>query len=115
MEGVSKDPVQRAPGREHFPRFPKGFFAIRIIQLILGVACLALGAYVVIKTSLASGILTIFTVCMFLGAWRTLLMPSRLSLPLSYWFITSLRSLGLQLFTITGQSCLLISFLLSSG
>lgn len=35
----------RAPGREHIPIYPRGFIAIRIIQLVLSILILALAAY----------------------------------------------------------------------
>lgn len=35
----------RAPGREHVPLYPKGFIAVRILQLVFAVIVLGLGAY----------------------------------------------------------------------
>lgn len=34
--------TRRLTGREHFPEFPKGFIAIRIVQLVLSVVILGL-------------------------------------------------------------------------
>lgn len=34
--------TRRLAGREHFPEFPKGFIAIRIVQLVLSVVILGL-------------------------------------------------------------------------
>jgi hypothetical protein len=33
------------PGREHIPLLPKGFIAIRIVQLVLSLIILALAGY----------------------------------------------------------------------
>ncbi|KAK4155526.1 hypothetical protein C8A00DRAFT_13459 [Chaetomidium leptoderma] len=38
-------PASRLPGREHIPIYPKGFVAIRIVQLVLAVLVLGLAAY----------------------------------------------------------------------
>ncbi len=36
---------QRAPGREHIPVYPKGFIAVRIIQLVLSLVVIGLSAF----------------------------------------------------------------------
>ncbi|KAI0014885.1 hypothetical protein F4780DRAFT_766481 [Xylariomycetidae sp. FL0641] len=41
----SKYSNQRPAGREHIPLYPKGFVAIRIIQLVIAVICLGLCGY----------------------------------------------------------------------
>lgn len=52
----------RELGREHFPRTPKGFIAIRIVQLILAVTTLGLDAYVLSIVLYDGAELTIFVV-----------------------------------------------------
>ena len=42
---TTKHSAVRAPGREHIPVYPKGFIAVRILQLIFAVIVLGLGAY----------------------------------------------------------------------
>ncbi|KAK4044485.1 integral membrane protein [Parachaetomium inaequale] len=39
------NPQYRAPGREHIPLLPKGFFAIRIVQLVLALIIMGLAGY----------------------------------------------------------------------
>lgn len=41
----SKYSHERAPGREHIPRYPTGFIAIRIVQLIFALIIIGLSAY----------------------------------------------------------------------
>ncbi|KXX80077.1 hypothetical protein MMYC01_202879, partial [Madurella mycetomatis] len=41
----SPDAAVRAPGREHIPIYPRGFIALRIVQLILTILIIALSAY----------------------------------------------------------------------
>lgn len=52
----------RPVGREHFPETPKGFIAIRIIQLILAVAALGVDAYVLSNVLFDGVELTMFVV-----------------------------------------------------
>ena len=42
---TTKYSAVRLPGREHIPVYPKGFIAVRILQLIFSVIVLGLGAY----------------------------------------------------------------------
>ncbi|KAI1822922.1 hypothetical protein F4861DRAFT_358689 [Xylaria intraflava] len=53
--------TQRAAGREHIPLYPKGFVVARIIQLLIGVACLGLSAYAVAIVAISGADLTLFT------------------------------------------------------
>jgi len=53
----------RAPGHEHIPLYPAGFIALRIVQLVLAVLLLALGAYGVYVYPLSSILLTLVVVC----------------------------------------------------
>ncbi|KAJ4385156.1 hypothetical protein N0V85_008184 [Neurospora sp. IMI 360204] len=45
MMAYSKYSSDRAPGREHIPLYPKGFIAIRIVQLIIAILIAGLSAY----------------------------------------------------------------------
>lgn len=49
-------------GREHFPVYPKGFIAIRIVQLVVAVIILALDAYTLTEILTTGNELNIFTV-----------------------------------------------------
>lgn len=61
---ASKYSSQRAPGKEHIPLFPKGFVAIRIIQLVVAIICLGLSAFGIAFLVFAGDCLTLFTVCL---------------------------------------------------
>ncbi|KAI5865690.1 hypothetical protein GGS23DRAFT_350668 [Durotheca rogersii] len=52
---------ERAPGKEHIPLYPKGFIAIRIVQLIIGIICLGLSAFGVSALVFAGDALMLFT------------------------------------------------------
>ncbi|KAI1334633.1 hypothetical protein F5Y15DRAFT_420720 [Xylariaceae sp. FL0016] len=52
---------QRVAGKEHIPVYPKGFIAVRIIQLVLAVICLGLCAFGVTYLPLVGACLMIFT------------------------------------------------------
>ena len=54
--------AQRAPGREHVPLYPKGFIAIRIVQLVVAVIILGLIAYSMSLIIFDGNCLNIFTV-----------------------------------------------------
>lgn len=54
--------TERPAGREHIPLYPKGFVAVRIIQLVLGIICLGLTAYIVAILPIVGGVLMLFTV-----------------------------------------------------
>ncbi|KAK0729612.1 hypothetical protein B0H67DRAFT_559211 [Lasiosphaeris hirsuta] len=49
----------RAPGHEHIPLYPRGFIALRIVQLVFAVLLLALAAYGVSGVLLSSIIFTL--------------------------------------------------------
>lgn len=49
-------------GREHVPVYPKGFIAIRIVQLVIAVVILGLDAYTVSQILSSGDELIIFTV-----------------------------------------------------
>lgn len=53
----------RPYGREHIPEYPRGFIALRIVQLILSVVVLGLDAYTLSLDSFDANQLNIFTVC----------------------------------------------------
>lgn len=44
MNNVKYSP-ERAPGREHVPRYPPGFVAIRFVQLVFALIIIGLAAY----------------------------------------------------------------------
>ncbi|KAI0186157.1 hypothetical protein EV127DRAFT_188022 [Xylaria flabelliformis] len=52
---------ERAAGREHIPIYPKGFVAVRIIQLVLGIICLGLTAFTVSVLPFVGAIIMLFT------------------------------------------------------
>ncbi|KAI1138028.1 hypothetical protein F5Y05DRAFT_48025 [Hypoxylon sp. FL0543] len=58
---VSRYSNQRAPGKEHIPLYPKGFVAVRIIQLIISVICLGLCAFGIAYLVFAGDALMLFT------------------------------------------------------
>lgn len=64
MEATNKYSNERTAGREHFPLYPKGFVAIRIVQLVLAIIVLGLSAYGVSLLVFAGDCLTLFTVRM---------------------------------------------------
>jgi len=53
--------TERPAGREHIPIYPKGFIAVRILQLVIGIICLGLTAYAVAIISFSSAALMLFT------------------------------------------------------
>ncbi|KAI0966469.1 hypothetical protein F4678DRAFT_296206 [Xylaria arbuscula] len=53
--------TDRPVGREHVPIYPKGFVAVRIIQLVLGIICLGLSAYIVSIIPITGAVLVLFT------------------------------------------------------
>ncbi|KAI0839321.1 hypothetical protein F5Y06DRAFT_32347 [Hypoxylon sp. FL0890] len=57
----SKYSNHRAPGKEHIPLYPKGFVAIRIIQLLVGIICLGLCAFGIAYLVFAGDALMLFT------------------------------------------------------
>ncbi|KAI1855590.1 hypothetical protein JX265_005993 [Neoarthrinium moseri] len=61
MTSPAKYSSQRAAGKEHIPIFPKGFIAVRIIQLVLGVVVLGLSAFGVYFLVFSGDCLTLFT------------------------------------------------------
>lgn len=60
MSGNSS--IVRPAGREHIPLYPKGFIAIRIVQLVIAVIILGLDAYVLSEILTTGAELSIFTV-----------------------------------------------------
>lgn len=54
--------TNRAPGREHFPNYPKGFIALRILQLIVTILVLGLTAYTMAVVPFVSNVIMLFTV-----------------------------------------------------
>ncbi|OBR10275.1 Integral membrane protein [Colletotrichum higginsianum IMI 349063] len=60
MESVNKYPRQRVAGREHIPLYPKGFIAIRVVQLILALVVTALCAFGIYLLPFSGNCLMIF-------------------------------------------------------
>lgn len=58
----SKYSSHRPAGREHIPIYPKGFIALRFVQLILAVVIIGLCAYSLILVTGAGIALSLFTV-----------------------------------------------------
>lgn len=58
---TTKYSTHRPAGREHFPLFPKGFIAIRIVQLVLAVVILGLCGFGVTFLVFAGDALSLFT------------------------------------------------------
>lgn len=59
----SKYSAYRPAGREHIPIYPKGFIALRIVQLVLALIILGLCAYsLTSELSFSGGALSVFTV-----------------------------------------------------
>jgi len=52
---------QRPAGREHIPLHPKGFVALRIVQLVVGLACLGLCGFGVAVLTFSGDSLMLFT------------------------------------------------------
>lgn len=59
----SKYSAYRPAGREHIPIYPKGFIALRIVQLVVALIILGLCAYsLTSELSFSGGALSVFTV-----------------------------------------------------
>lgn len=58
----SKYSSHRPAGREHIPIYPRGFIALRIVQLILALVILGLCAYSLVLFSFSGNALSLFTV-----------------------------------------------------
>lgn len=58
----SKYSKQRAPGREHIPRLPRGFISIRVIQFVVALPVLGLSAYTLALLAWAGNVLSLLTV-----------------------------------------------------
>lgn len=56
----------RPAGREHVPAYPKGFIAIRIVQLVIAVIIVGLSAFGLSEIIITGSELSIFTVCLSL-------------------------------------------------
>lgn len=61
MQQPSKYSAARLPGKEHVPLYPKGFIALRIVQLVLGVIILGMTGFLVAIIPFSSVILMLFT------------------------------------------------------
>lgn len=79
----------RLAGREHVPVYPKGFIAIRIVQLVVAVVILGLDAYSLSEILTTGSELNIFTVC------RPLVLRGFFPPPLPWGIGASLANIGL--------------------
>ncbi|KAI0007202.1 hypothetical protein F4779DRAFT_593054, partial [Xylariaceae sp. FL0662B] len=61
MQQSPRYSIERAPGKEHILLYPRGFIAVRIIQLIIGIVCLGLCAFGVSYLVFAGDALMLFT------------------------------------------------------
>ena len=59
---TTKYSAQRPAGREHIPLYPKGFITVRILQLIVAIACMGLSGFAIAYLVFAGDALTLFTV-----------------------------------------------------
>ncbi|KAI0409403.1 hypothetical protein F4802DRAFT_247417 [Xylaria palmicola] len=88
--------AERSAGREHIPLYPQGFVAVRIIQLVLGVICLGLSAYIVSVVPFTATVLMLFTaiVCLISSIY---LLVAHFGSPAAYnyWAV-----LGLDIFHV---------------
>lgn len=66
MNNNSRYSTGSPAGREHFPIYPKGFIAIRIVQLVLAVVILAIDAYTLSVLAWRANGLNAFTVSIYL-------------------------------------------------
>ncbi|KAI1768130.1 hypothetical protein GGR53DRAFT_13780 [Hypoxylon sp. FL1150] len=57
----SKYSRERVPRRKHIPVYPRGFIAVRIIQLIIAIICLGLSAFGIAYIVFAGDALTLFS------------------------------------------------------
>ncbi|KAH7018089.1 uncharacterized protein B0I36DRAFT_368136 [Microdochium trichocladiopsis] len=57
---VSKHSAEREAGREHIPQYPKGFVALRIIQLIFSLICMSLSAFALSLATSSTPMIMIF-------------------------------------------------------
>ncbi|KAI0095837.1 hypothetical protein GGR51DRAFT_62657 [Nemania sp. FL0031] len=53
--------TERPAGKEHIPLYTKGFVAVRILQLVLGIICLGLTAYTTAVLPITGAVLMLFT------------------------------------------------------
>lgn len=63
MDANYKYGAYREPGMEHIPLYPKGFIALRIIQLIFSVIIVGLSGYTVALAAISGNCAMMFTVC----------------------------------------------------
>ncbi|KXJ87843.1 hypothetical protein Micbo1qcDRAFT_207605 [Microdochium bolleyi] len=57
---VPKHSAKRDAGREHIPQYPKGFVALRILQLIFSLICMGLSAFAMSLANSSTSIIMIF-------------------------------------------------------
>lgn len=72
----------RPAGREHVPAYPKGFIAIRIVQLVIAVIIIGLSAFGLSEIIIAGSELSIFSVCLSLFLDKKSFIPPEVLLTL---------------------------------
>ncbi|WYZ44117.1 hypothetical protein EsH8_VII_000553 [Colletotrichum jinshuiense] len=91
MEAANNHSRHRAPGREHIPLYPKGFIAIRIVQLILALIITGLCAFSIYVIPFTGNCFMIFVSIstMIVTTW---LIVAELSMPklYNYWAVLAL-------------------------
>ncbi|KAH7086015.1 hypothetical protein BKA63DRAFT_549020 [Paraphoma chrysanthemicola] len=98
---MNNHPAERLAGREHIPIYPRGFIALRIVQLVLGVIILGLCSFGVAGYAFSGDILMLFTALATIITGIYLLVAEYSSRSLyNYWAI-----LGLDIFLVIFWLC----------
>ncbi|KAI0532766.1 hypothetical protein GGR58DRAFT_507098 [Xylaria digitata] len=88
--------AERVAGREHIPLYPKGFVAVRILQLVLGIICLGLSGFVTGNAPFSGAALTLFiSIVTLLSSIYVLIAHFGPPAAYNYWAI-----LGLDIFLV---------------
>ncbi|KAL2755085.1 hypothetical protein ACRALDRAFT_1077204 [Sodiomyces alcalophilus JCM 7366] len=94
MNTTSQPSAERLPGQEHIPIYPRGFIALRVIQLVLAVVALGLSAFIVHYVPFDAAALMLFvSIATIITA--TWLLGAHLAVPkyYNYWAV-----LGMDIF-----------------
>ncbi|KAI1424527.1 hypothetical protein F5Y12DRAFT_715288 [Xylaria sp. FL1777] len=111
--------TERPAGREHILPYPKGFIVARIIQLVLGIICLGLTAYIASLVPISGAVLMLFTsiVCLISSVY---ILVAHFNSPVAYnyWAILGLDAFHALFWLISfallaSQAALILSY--SSG
>ncbi|EFW99379.1 hypothetical protein CMQ_5800 [Grosmannia clavigera kw1407] len=94
--GFGADSGARTVGREHFPVYPRGFFGLRIAQLVLALIVLGLDAYGLYSLSFSGDGLNMFTcIATVITCVYLLVAELAVSAIFNYW-----AALGLDIFLV---------------